>query len=291
MSESLLYSRIRGENQSCFLGSGKLLGIDSILIQNNLGSQSMNYLGIGNKQTFQIPNSEQSSEVTLNSYLINSDPFISLTGKEPINMFILKDKNNINNNYCLISGYLSSYSAKFGINQIPQISTSLKFYKNSGPIPLNNLDPLSSGQLVDIQNNNYDIIPSGLEIPYGGSLDLTLDEYNIGNRVQDFNIDIAIDRIAINNIGARFPKRLDIIFPINTKCSFTFDASNYSGIPLTDFPQSKKTQNISMVVNGQNGTLITSYSLPNMTLINENISQTTDNNKTITRSYQGYLKE
>ena len=287
--ESLMFSRVRGETQSCFLGSGKIF-CDSISIQNNLGSNTLNYIGIGNKQNYQIPVSEQSSEVSLNATLINSDPFISLTGKEPVNMFILKDKNNINNNYCLISGYLSSYSAKFGINQIPQISTSIKFYKNSGPIPTGSLDNLSLSQLNVIKNSNYSLTPSGLEIGYGGSLTLTLDESSY-NRVQDFSVNINVNRSPILNIGGRSPRRVDIIYPLNVKCSLTYENAFPTGIQLTDFPQKKKTQDISLTVNGQTGTLITSYYFSNMTLTSESVSQTTDNNQSVTRSYQGYIKE
>jgi len=293
MAESLQYSRVRGETQSVFLNTGKLLGIDSISIQNNFGANTLNYLGVGNKQNFQIPISEQSSDVSLNGSLINSDSFIQHTGAQPINLFILKDKNNTNsalNNYCLISGYLNSYSARFEINSIPQISTSFKFYKDSGPLVPGNLDPLSSGQLTNISSNNYDIIPSGLEIPYGDSLNLTLDEYTT-NRVQEFNINYNINRTPIYNVGSRFMKRVDIIYPIEVNCSFSFEVGYLSGAKLTDFPQNKKTQNISLTVNGQTGAAITSYNLTNMTMINESLSQSIDSNLLINRSYIGYIKE
>ena len=92
-------------------------------------------------------------------------------------------------------------------------------------------------------------------------------------------------------MGSRSPKRVDIIYPLDVKCSFTFDAADYSGIKLTDFPQNKKTQNISMEVNGQTGRNIITYTLNNMTLVSESISNSIDNNQLITREYDGYMTE
>lgn len=289
MSESILYSRIKGEDRSVFLNTGKLM-VDSISIQNNFGSTTNRYIGIGIKNEHQIPNSEQFSDVSLNGYLIDSDPFIQHTGQQPVNIFILKDKNAPNNNFCLISGYLTSYSAQFGINQIPQISTSFKFYKNSGPINMNALDNISSGQLNNISNNTYAEVPSGLEIPYGSSLSLTLDEYS-SNRVQEFNINLNINRTPVYNIGTRYPRRVDLLYPIEARCSFSFESGPFSGINLTGFPQTRNTQTISLTVNGQTGELITNYSFPNMALVNESITQTIDNNQLVTREYVGYLTE
>lgn len=285
------FGRIKGENQLIFLGTGQIIA-NSLDITSNLGSQTLRYLGIGNKTEYFIPNSEQSADVTIAAELIKQDNFLSLTGANPINMFILQDKNDINNNYCLISGYLLSYSAKFGINQIPQINAEIKFYNNAGKIPTGSLGISERTQLNQIKNNNYTgFFTTGLLIPYANSINLTLDEYN-SNRIQDFNINLSLNRIPIYNVGNRSPIRVDRLSPINATCQFSFEAGGgVSGYQLQDFPQNKKIQNISLQVNSyDNNQLIQNYSFNDMNLINETYNTTTDGNVIINRSYAGYIK-
>ncbi len=281
--------RIRGNEQEIYLGTGKLVQVQDLSINSNFGTAPLNYIGRGKRNVNLIPNSEQNAELSINSSLINNDPFISLTGSNPINLFILKSQNDITNNYCLISGYLTSYNASFSVGQIPQISTTLKFYNNAGKIPVLSLDSEPLNQLQTIQTNNYSNLNDNYLIPNFGSLVVTLNEIE-NNRVLNFDINIDINRIPIYNLGSKYPKRVDIISPINTNCSFTLEMSNYDPTILRDFPQNKQIQDITLSVNDfNNGQNITTYNLRSMTLTNEVYGTSIDGNVTITKQFVGTL--
>lgn len=286
---SINFGRIKADKQKVYLGTGFLIGLQDISSQDNLGKSPLSYLGVGNKQTYEIPNSEQSVDVTINSLLINSDQFIPLISGDPINMFILKEQSNINDNYCLISGYLNSYGIKFAIGQIPQISTSLKFYNNAGRISTTGLDLFSASQLQNIQLNDYSNITGNL-IPNQGSISLTLNELNT-NRVLDFSIGIIINRIPIYNMGNFTPRRVDTIFPLDVNCSFSFDESNYTDTILRAFPSDQQLQNINLKISDFNSNqLISNYSFNNMSLVNETRNSNVDGNVVINKQYVGQIK-
>lgn len=279
------FSRIRPENQFVFLNTGRLFGLQSFSITDNFGAYPLKYIGLGNKGLNQTVNQNQYSELTLNSYLVHDDLLIQQTGDSPINLFILKDKNNINSSYSLLSGYLYSYSNKFSSNQIPQTSATFRFYNSCGYIPTGNLDPYSFSQLTSISSSNETF---NEEISNSNYINLTLDEYNT-NRVTDFSFNININRLPIYNIGNRYPKRIDLILPINVTCQISFEPDeNFT--ELNDFPNAKTLQNIEVdVFANQTGKLMFNYLFNNMTLISSNPSLSTDGNLVITRQYVGQI--
>lgn len=287
--ENLIYSRVRGEELSIFQNTGKMVGVQDISIDSTFGATPIIYLGIGNSRIHQTNNSEQYADVSVNSLLLNSDPFYNLTGDNPFNLFLLKDKNNISNNYCLLSGYLNSYNLQVSQNQPIQISTSLRFYHNAGAIATGQLDTTSRSQLSTIRNTNYDYLNSGLLISNGNTINLTLDEYNT-ERVQDVSVQFNCNRIPVYAVGKRCPVRVDLSQPIETIFNCSFQASKiFSGIELKKFPNTKKEQNISLEIKDYSGVqTISNYILNNMTLISENESVGIDGNLVINRSYIGY---
>lgn len=289
MAEQLSYSRIRGDEQSVFLNTGKLLGVQDISIDSNFGSTPIIYLGIGISRIYQTNNAEQYADASINSILLNNDIFYPLTGTNPVNIFVLKDKNNINDNYCLISGYLNSYSLKVSPNQPIQISTSFRFYNNAGPIATGSLDVSSRQHLSGIRNNNYNYLDSGVLISNANTINLTLDEYNT-ERVQEIDLSFNCNRIPIYAVGNKSPIRTDLISPIELQFNCSFEASKlFSGTELRKFPNTKKEQNITLEIKDHSGSqTISSYSLNNMTLISENRSIGVDQNVVINRSYIGY---
>ncbi len=282
------FSRIRSENQLFFLGTGQVLGIQDINISNNFGSSPIKYIGIGNKGLNQNINSQQYADLSLNLNFVQEDIIFQQTGSQPINCFILKTQNDINSAYSLVSGYLTNYSAKYIPNQVPQINSTFRFYNNAGYINTGNLDSYSFFQLTGIQSNGYRQFNN--DIADSNYLNFTCNEINT-NRVQNFDFSISLNRLPIYNIGSRFPKRIDSIFPINVQASIVFEADyNYSGVSLTDFPQNKIIQNLSLdVYSNRTNNLIENYTFFNMTLVSETPSINVDGNLTIRRDYIGNL--
>lgn len=286
-----LFGRIRPEDQLVYLNSGKLLGVQSISINPSFGMYPLKYVSINKNPINQILNNEQYIDSNINLFLINQDNFIQYTGIDCFNIFVLKSSNDLDNNYCLISGYLNSYNAKFSIGKTSEISCNIKFVNNGGKIPTGALDSNSSNQLQSIPNQIYKLDGNTYNIPSFGSLNLQLNEIQT-NRVTECSIDLQIDRQIVYTIGSRVPSKIKIIYPIAVNCTFNIEINkDYSGMLLQDFPHNQQVQDVSISVydHVETGNLITSYNFKNLTCIKEDISSATDSNLILTKVYQGYI--
>lgn len=292
MAENKSNTRIRAGEQLVFINTGKIIGLQNISVTNNIGSAPLSYLGSYNRIPTYIPASQQSCSVSLNGQLINNDYFIDMTGAQPVNLFILKDFSNIQDNYCLVSGYMNSYSTQYSIGNIPQISAEMTFYGNAGTIPTGQLETGAVNQLSQIYNNNYSHLDSGYLIPDAASITLTLNEYT-NNRILDYSINLTTNRVPVNNIGSRRQKRNELIYPIDVRCSFSFEVpKNYSGNMLFDFPQRQNSQTISLETRDfNNEQIISNYSFSNMILANESRTVSLDGNTIVSISYNGTIRE
>ncbi len=282
------YSRIRAENQSVFIGTGQILGINSFQISNTFGAFPLNYLGRGNRAINQTSDSIQYADLNISSNFIQEDIFIQQTGIQPINCYIFQDKNNINTCYSLISGCLSNYSAKYATNQIPQINSSFRFFNNAGNITPLSLDLSCYSQISGINTNTYPTFNG--DVADSNYINLTLDESNT-NRVQDFTFNISFNRLPVFNVGTRAPKRIETIFPINVELAVNFEASdNFTDIVLSDFPLNKKQQTIELdVYSNRTNNLMANYSFNNFTLVSNDKSLNVDGNLIVSRKYVGEL--
>ena len=294
MAENFNLGRIRSEDSSIYFGTGLVLGLNDISIQNNLGTSPLQYISQGNKRTFEIVNSEQYADVGINSIIINRDEFIQFTGSQPVNAYILKDKNlpNSDSNYFLISGYLSSYNSSYSIGQPPQVNTTFRFYNSAGKIQTGELNSKSKTEIQQIINNVYTGQLTGVLLPSYQTTNVTCNDGE-NNRILSYEISLEMNRIPVYNIGTRNPRRVELIYPIECLISYSIDASNlYSGVKLSDLPRNPQTQSISIVLNDYNSNAqIASYSFQNLNLVNESAGFSVDGNRVITKEFQAYITD
>jgi hypothetical protein len=281
------FGNIKSNNQLIFLNTGQVLGIQDYSVQNSLGSKTLKYIGNGNKALNEIAESLQTSELSISSFLLQNEYFITQTGNIPVNFFILKSYNDTNP-YSLTSGYLSSYSAKFSPNSIPQSNASFKFYNNCGNVPTGELDNNSIGLLTGIYANSYPKFNG--QIANSNFINLSINESST-NRVLDFSFNININRTPIYTIGSRFPKKVEMISPVNVSCDITFEADkNFSDVKTTDFPLNKTQQNLEVdIYSHLSNNLMNQYKFYNMTMVSNDRQIGVDGNLTITRKYIGQL--
>ena len=282
-----MLGRIRAEQQLLFLNTGLLYGVQSYSVDNNFGDLGVEYMGIGYKQKNESVNSVQYADLSIQSYLIEQDYFLSQTGTLPINFFIITE-GNYNAPYSLQSGYLTQYSCKYAPNTIPEINSTFRFYGNAGNIPVNNLDANSYIQLQELSGTPFPSFNS--LIGNTNYINLTLNE-STGNRVLDFNLNIEIEREPVYNIGNRIPSRVDLIYPMNVGLEISFESDNYfSDTILTDFPINKTQQFIEIdTYSSLSNQPMGYYKFYNMTLVSNKRQLTTDGNLTLTRKYIGQI--
>ncbi len=281
----------RRDRQFLFLGNQRVIGAQSVQITNNFAANPLIFVGMGQKYWPLIPRGQQSANVNFNSLLINSDPFYQYAvGPSLVNAFILQSPSNLDDNYCMLSGYVNTYSCKYQIGQIPEVSTTFAFINEVGKIPTGNLSNSDYTQLNSIKNNfNPNFTPI---IPYGNSVNLILDSFINNNRVQNFTLNINSKNLPIFFMGARFPSRVDNIPPITIELQCQFQLGKYDFPVLSHFPQFQRVKDLTINIKSfDSGAFIQSYSFPNLTLTNLNYNTSADGITTVDLGYGGTLNQ
>lgn len=343
MPESSVNSRITASDQLCFLGTERIIGLQSINPSNNFAANPLIYAGAFGKRPRYIPRGEQNNIASINSTLINQDLFFNkVVSNNYHNIYLLKDINNLNNNYCLLNGYFSEYSMQYSIGNIPEINTTFISVGNAGQIPtgqfnatqMNDMESIVIQTLINNSDdwgviedtihagNSYDwglitdsidssedwnlddygysfsetpyfnssyLSQWGLKIPFGNSITLNIDDFTT-NRLQEYSIDIKTNKKPIYHLGSRFPSRLELIYPIDVTCQFTFELGNYEAKKLRDFPDKKFIKQLTLEIKSfDTNEYISSYSFNSLNLINENFENNINNNISVTQTYNTKL--
>jgi hypothetical protein len=282
----LINGQVRRENQYLFLGTNNIIGIQSAEISPQLGISSLKYLGMGNNPFTPFPNSEQIGKIDLEAILINQDPFINLTGNILSNIYILRNPSDFTNNYSLLSGFLTNYTCKYQINQIPTISTSFSIANDMGNFTLSELNSSQQIEMINISNGTY--LTGDYNVSNAGSISLNIGEFQT-NRVQSYEIIINCNKTPIYNMGNKYPTRVQLITPLDVTCSFTFEVGDYQFIDKKNFPKFLKNTNLNLQINSAWTNIpITSYSFNNLNLIDETYNSNINNNLTSTVTYKTF---
>ena len=283
MDYSLVNSKIGAENQLFFLNKDKIVGIQSLEAGQKLGLAPLSYIGIGSKTLNYIPRAEQSNSLSINSYLINSDPFFRyVTGSELVNGYLLREQSDITNNYCFLSGYFNDFQCSYSIGNPAQISTTLISVMDGGKIPTG---AMSNDQVNDLKFINTGNFSTGTYlIPSIGTITLGIDLFNT-NRLQNFTLRVSPKKTPVYNLGSKTPKRIENFgSDINLDCSF--EIGNYELSRLRNFPQSGVIKNLSLQVNDYSTNApIANYSFNNLNLINESVSVSANENVLVNVSF------
>jgi len=282
-----------------------------------IGQKTVNYLPRG----AQISTVNIESYLLNQDFFLNY-----VTGSETVNSFILKSSSDLDPPYSMLNGYLNSYSCQWAVGQIPRISTSINVLGNAGRIPTGSLgaEIIAELQLIntiydgDSSNDDWGTILGAvttsqdwsyltsiitsyedwnlgggasspttgqLLIPYDGSISINIDDFQT-NRVQLFNIDIQSQKFPIYNMGARQPSRVDIVYPIDVTCQFTFEVGNYESPQITDSPRYPIIEDLSLVVNDyKTDANIVTYNFNNLNLMSEDYSISAEGNNIVTVIY------
>lgn len=287
MDYSLVNSKIGAEHQILFLNRDKIVGLQSIEASQNFAAAPLSYAGIGSKTLNFIPRGEQNNTLNINCYLINSDPFISLvTGNSLSNLYLLREQNDLINNYIFHSGYFNQYNSTYNIGNVPQISVTCISNKDAGKIPTGELSLDAQNDLAFISTGDYTI--TGLLIPSPGSITLNLDTFQ-SNRVQSYSINVNSNKIPKYKMGQKHPQSVELLSN-NIECSFSFELGSYEIQKLRNFPKSGIVKNLSITVKDYNSeNIIANYSFNNLNLVTEDYQNSANENVIVNQKYQTKL--
>jgi hypothetical protein len=283
-------SRITKESQRLFISDQEIPGVQNVRGDYTLSAPTLKYIGLRNAE-FSL-DGPQVGNFGVSTLLISQDFFLKYTGQSGFNGYVLKSKptlhmigeNNVDN-FSFNSGYLTSYSSRCSVGEIPQIDVNFNV--------LGNIGRLSSMESNDINNDLNNISQKNSNIPLKiispGSITLSLDEINT-NRILNYDLSININRNSIYSLGDKKPIKVEINYPIEVNLNFQMEIDRYNVRNLHDFPFNREPKIISININDFNtDENILNYSFNNMLLISEVYNSNVNNNVIVNLSYKGYL--
>ena len=128
MSDVIKQDRITRESQRFFLGTGEVVGNQSVNFSYDSSFQPLQYLGAGSTKF--SPAGPMVGSVSVSTLLISDDQLLQFTGNFGTNGFLLRSRTNTNENVSFVSGYLTSYTSRCSIGQIPEIGANFSVFGN-----------------------------------------------------------------------------------------------------------------------------------------------------------------
>ena len=123
MSDILVNNKLGHEKSILFLNQERIIGAQTLSLNQNFGLAPVSYAGIQSNTIRFSQQSEPSCSVSINSFLLNQDYYYShFTGAELFNGYILREINDGDTCYSLLSGYFTDYSCSYSIGNIPSIT-------------------------------------------------------------------------------------------------------------------------------------------------------------------------
>lgn len=268
----------RGE-QHFFLNSTEIRGIQDVNLNYDNNAAPLKHLGMVNSRF--LPAGPQVGSLDLNYLLISSDQFINFTGNSSFNGFLVKNKNNVTENFGFTDAYLTSYNFACSIGQIPLISISATAFGNMGRIV--------SGEAP----TNFAAIPSStlsdLTISNAGSIDINMNGFN-NNKVESFGLSITTERNPIYKLNKKYPNSVQVNWPIQIEADFQIGGRDYSPFDFRKFPMSTKNGDLTINVKDyQSHNNIISFSFSNLTMMSEAKTDRALDDSIINLKFRGYV--
>lgn len=299
-----MYNAITNYENTFYLNGMALSGISNVDGSYNIDYKPINVMGKGFVK--QILNQIPTAELSIQRYLVNSDPVLNLTG-DGTNYTAKTCAGGLNYKgkyFSFDQGYLNSYSINCSVGEVPQINSKFNIYGNIGPVS----DP--SGNI----NAGSVFVPQVKTIILSCRNSTT-------NRVKDFSIDFNCPKTPIYGLAssnAQFPIEVHNVFPIEVTTVFTLEIDDYetkelfddlssspntsfnikvSGLALVNFPL--ETYN-SLTLTTYNNTELTAFtklqateifnfSNTNAIILSEEINSSADDVMSVKLSYKTYL--
>lgn len=273
--------RVTREDYNFFINSTPISGVQtaSISYQNTLTPLKF----ISQSTGIYINRGVQESSASVSAFLVNKDYFIELTGNTGFNGYLIRNVTAPEQyNFSFTSGYLTSYSTRCSIGEIPQINASFLIYGNVGQF--------GSGESTFVSGDFGGFVQpsigSGINVAGYSDINLTLNDFNT-NRVLSYSLEINVPRASVYKVGSRLPIAVNYNPPIEANLNFQYEIDNYSGSRMRDYPNTIKTDNVTIIINAPNtSTALATYAFSGMTLANETIDVGVDGAATINAAYR-----
>ena len=250
------------------IGRKELSGINSL----DIGYQNSSSINkpLGSVHGVTTVAGATSQTLSLSRSLIYQDPLLSMTGSSSV----VSASFNYNNNtsYGFESGYLTSYSVNCAVGSVPKVNASLVIY-----------DEMRSGV-----NRSGTFFPMQIDVPSQGSITATCDN-SATNRVLGFDYSLSIKKIPYYTIGSETPVEVKHINPIEYTAAVQIDVDDiFLASGFSFFEEGRSDKNVSFSVQGRNGTTLQTLTVPNASLVSEQLNASADGSVRLTLNYIGH---
>ncbi|MEY4331844.1 MAG: hypothetical protein RLZZ196_582 [Bacteroidota bacterium] len=248
-----------------FIDNKQIVGIESIDINYSNSASVSKILGTKNGLTTITSTPQQKISITRN--LIYSDDILSYTGATNIVGGIEYDSKS----YRFNSGYLDEYMVSCAVGAIPKVTTNITIY-----------DEMKSGEVFVPSNSSPTIL-----IPNQGSISVSCDN-STTNRVVGFDYAVKSFRKPIYTIGSSLPSEIVSLPILEYASSIQIDVDDAFLQSGLSFLKNRENKSVSFTINGRNGSLVQSLTIPNASLIGESLSSSADGGIKLTLNYIGH---
>lgn len=255
-----------------------LTGVNSVAISSK--NNSSVYSPIGTEVGLTAPSGPTSQSMNLSRILIYQDPIYEVLGKNKTIAGQINDENT-NSYYGFQSGYIKSYSINCAVGSLPKVNTSLGI-----------LDEITSG-INRKKNGDVRMGPRKKNHPIADassqqSMNITSEDFQ-GNKVIGFNYSVAIDHEVYYGIGSVNPYAIEEKRPIKYTASVQLELGKTYNVETFDFLNSRENKDISINIEGKNGTKLNQVKIPKASLVGRNLSQSVNGTMSMNLSYIGHL--
>ena len=222
----------RGQ-QHVFLGYTEVSGVQNIDVNFSTPEEQIAYIGMG--KHYQKPMGPRGGNVRIQSFFLGDDHFIDLTGDAGFNGYVVQSAQSTGNNFGFESGYLTQYSQRCTLGEVPQLAAQFTVFGRVGE--LHQADSLLvSGDLEGIYDETgptydlHNINAGSIELDFGTSAgDFERD------RLTSYQLDIACPRQPYYRLGGYYPSQIDTQYPIQATLAVSFDVSHIT--PMNNYEQ------------------------------------------------------
>ncbi len=255
-----------------------LTGVNSVSISSRNNSSVASPIGTDRGLT--TPSGPIDQSMSLSRILICQDPIYDILGKDKTVVGQIHDEKN-NYYYGFESGYIRSYSIDCAVGALPKVNTSLGI-----------LDEITSGvnrkKNGDIRRGprkkNHPILDSSSQ----QTISIASEDFE-DNKVIGFNYSVTIDHKVYYGIGSVNPYAIEQKRPIKYTASVQLElGQTYKGQTF-DFLNSRENRDVSINIEGKNGTELNQLTIPKASLVGRDLSQSVNGTMTMSLSYVGHL--
>ncbi len=203
--------------------------------------------------------------------LIYADPVINYTGDSPCSGQFSYG----NTLYGFESGYLTSYSVKCAVGQVPNVSSSISIF----------------GEMKSGAANQDFVQHPDIFVPSQKSMVLSND-YGQTNRITSFEWLVSAPRQPRFTLeGGLFPAEIVSPVPLQVAANITFSVAGFSPLDLNKFVRYADSPSFTIIVKNRDlSQNLLTLPLNNAQIINQQIQTTVDSPLSVTLQYIGYLE-